>query len=682
MKVKIMNDFIKTKILFLMVISFSVEAQIQDDSLQEIIVTATRLDGSILDVARSVSIIDKDQIQLATQQLGLDEALLSVPGLYMQNRYNFSQDLRISLRGFGARSSFGIRGVKVIVDGIPETLPDGQSGVDSIDLGSAQTIEVLRGPASSIYGNSAGGVIAVNTQLDTENPFVEGRLARGNFGYQQLQFKSGGSFGQVDYLFNVSDSDIGGYRDHSYAKGNLINSKLRYSFNETDKLLVSLNITDQPYAQDPGGINIDQLLGDRRSARDRNIQFDAGEDLSQERLGLIYEKDNRWGTFILRNYYAWKNFSNKLPFTNGGSVDLDRSFSGIGFQYAFNTLFDRLDMIFGIDYDQQDDHRERYDNNDGILGPLVFDQNERVDNLGIFGQGKFALNEKISVLSGLRYDKISYGVSDYYVLNGDDSGSLDFSEISPSLGLNYKVNKGVLYALYASSFETPTTTELANPSEFGGFNQSLRPQIAKSFELGYKYSSNSLSYELAAFRIDLNDELIPYELEAFPGRQFFSNAGSSTRDGVEAAFTWRNQAGLILNGSYTWSDFVFNQFMADDGQNFNNKYLPGVPKRFGYLGATYKNEKGFSGTFEVFYSGRLYANNSNSVSISSYKLANIRLSKELRFGRRVIRPYLGLNNIFNEKYNSNIRINAWGGRYYEPAPERNIYIGIMANFIY
>ena len=186
-----------------------------EDVLDEIVVSATRRETSLRNVARSISVVDKERIQIGTQQLGLDEALAAVPGLYMQNRFNFAQDLRISLRGFGARSSFGIRGIKVLVDGIPETLPDGQAGVDSIDIGSAQSIEVLRGPASSLYGNASGGVISISSELGSEEPYVEGRVAGGEFGYRQYQLKSAGNWGDSDYLFNVSKTELDGYREHS-----------------------------------------------------------------------------------------------------------------------------------------------------------------------------------------------------------------------------------------------------------------------------------------------------------------------------------------------------------------------------------------------------------------------------------------------------------------------------------
>jgi iron complex outermembrane receptor protein len=670
------------RIIFLFCVSAPVWAQQQEtDILDEIVVSATRIESSVRDVARSISIVDKERIQNGTQQLGIDEALAGVPGLYMQNRYNFAQDLRISLRGFGARSSFGIRGIRIIVDGIPETLPDGQGGIDSIDIGSAQSIEVLRGPASSLYGNASGGVISIISELGNSPPFVEGRIAAGDFDYQQYQLKAGGEIGSADYLFNVSRTEIDGYRDHSKFEGSIVNTKLAIPLGENDKLTFALNHSDQPEAQDPGGINAAQAATDPSSARDRNILFDAGETLSQQRFGVVYERDRASGNLTLRNHYVWRDFANRLPFTDGGSVDLDRFFYGFGVQYSLGDMLpDNLNLTFGADIDRQDDDRKRYDNNEGVLGSLVFDQNERVDSTGIFVNGRFAISDAWALLAGLRYDELSYDVTDRFLADGDDSGQLDFDEVSPSFAINYSMDSGVLFASYSSSFETPTTTELANPDGSGGFNSSLVAQTADNFELGFKKSNENLYYEIAVFTIDLEDELIPYELPAFPGRTFYLNAGSSKRDGIETALSWKNGSGFQVDASYTWSDFKFESFVDDNGNDFSGNQMPGLPRQFGYLGMSYYTDGGFSGTVETIYSGDLYANNANTVDVSSYTVVNLRLGYDFQNGNWMIRPYVGLNNLFDEAYNSNIRINAFGGRYFEPAPTRNFYAGVVVNF--
>ena len=653
----------------------------ENDSLDEIVVTATRMESTVRDVARSVSVVNKERIQSATQQLGIDEALAGVPGLYIQNRYNFSGDLRVAIRGFGARSSFGIRGIRVFVDGIPETLPDGQSGVDSIDLGSAQSIEVLRGPASSLYGNASGGVIAVSSELGESEPFIEGKFAAGEFGYRQYGLKAAGQISSADYLLNISRTELDGYRDHAKFRGTQLNGRLSIPFNEQDRLLVALNLADQPEAQDPGGINAAQAALDPSSARDRNVQFDAGETVEQQRIGFVYERERSSGTLTLRNHYVWRDFANRLPFTGGGSVDLDRFFYGLGAQYSLgDALPEQVGLAFGIDFDRQDDDRQRFDNNDGTLGAQTFDQNEQVDSTGIYVQAEYRLNDAWTLQAGLRYDELSYDVSDRFLSDGDDSGTLDFDEVSPSIGLNYKMTNGVVFSSYSSGFETPTTTELANPDGSGGFNPSLKPQSADNFEIGYKGANENLYYEVSLFRIDLEDELIPFELAQFPGRDFYSNAGSSSRTGLETAVSWHNDRGFGIDASFTWSDFEFDSFIDDNGNDFSGKQLPGWPEQFGYLGFTYATDNGFSGILETVYSGDLYANNSNSVEVSSYTVANLRFNIEIEAGKWLFRTYAGINNLFDESYNNNIRINAFGSRFFEPAPGRHVYVGVVANY--
>ena len=649
--------------------------------LDEIVVTATRLQTTMQDTARSISVIDQQQIQDGMQQLSLDESLIGVPGLYMQNRYNMAQDLRVSLRGFGARSAFGIRGIKIIVDGIPETLPDGQAGVDSIDLGSARRIQVLRGPSSSLYGNASGGVILIDSQLGEEPAFIETNLAAGGLGFQKYQLKAGGTSSNFDYLVNAASQHLDGYREHSASKGTLINGRFGVQLNENDSLTFVVNSTDQPRAQDPGGISAAQVELDRRSARLANLIYDAGEALDQQRLGIVYDRERPAGSLMLRNYYVWRDFSNRLPFQNGGAVDLDRLFYGGGAQYTFgNVIPEPLQLMLGFDLDRQNDQRKRFDNLQGEIGPLTLDQKEQVDSNGLFVQSQYRFNERWELTGGLRYDKIKFDVTDRYLADGDDSGKVDFDHTSFSVGLNRDFGEGVLFATVGNSFETPTTTELANPDGSGGFNQTLEPQTAVNYEIGFKAGTETLYYEIAVFHINLEDELVPYELPGSPGRAFYSNAGKSGRTGIETAVSWTGSSGFGVDASLTWSDFKFDEFVDDNGRDFSGSRMPGVPEYFAYLGLRYQNNKGFKTTFETSYSGNLFANNANTVEVSDYLVSSLRATYDIQTARLMFRPYVGINNLFNEYYNSNIRINAFGGRYYEPAPERNVYAGIVIRY--
>lgn len=654
-------------------------AQPADDGewLDEVIVSAARLPASVGRLPRSVSVISKDDVQLARQQLGLDEALKGVPGLYLQNRYNFAQDLRVSLRGFGARSSFGIRGVKVVVDGIPQTLPDGQAGVDNIDLGSIGRIEVLRGPASVQYGNAAGGVIAIESE-SAITPFFAAQLAAGEAGYQKVQLKSAGQRGRADYLASVSHQRIEGYREQSAAENSLINARYRYAVTDSDQLTVTFNHTDQPIADDPGGVTFEQASTDRRGARDRNLSFNAGEALDQQQLGLVYRSQRDASEWSVRNYYSQREFANRLPFSNGGIVELDRFFVGVGTDYAVD-FSPGSQLLLGAQAQRQRDDRQRFDNLAGQRGDRVFDQDETVKNLAAYLQGARELGRGWGATAGLRFDQVDFDVDDRYLVDGDDSGEVDFDEMSASLGLSRALGSGIAFVNLSTSFETPTTTEFANPDGSGGFNQDLAAQEATNVELGWKGQLANHSFDIAAFQIGLDDELVPFELEAFPGRTFFANAGESTRRGLEAAYRWSGER-LGLTASYTYSDFEFDSFVDANGNNFAGRQQPGTPEHFGQLGVSYRNERGWLANLDAYYSGALFADNANAVEVDDYWVTDFRLSKALGAVRWQMRPYLGINNLFNQRYNSNIRPNAFGRRYFEPAPERNVYLGLTLRY--
>ena len=329
---------------------------------------------------------------------------------------------------------------------------------------------------------------------------------------------------------------------------------------DDDSLTFSVNNTDQPRAQDPGGISAIQVELDRKSARDANLLYDAGEALDQQRIGIVYNRNRASGSLAIRNHYVWRDFSNKLPFESGGAVDLDRFFYGVGAQYTFgNVVPEQLELMLGYDFDRQNDVRKRFNNEQGQIGPLTLDQRENVDGNGVFIQSAYTFNQRWDMTAGMRYDTIDFDVSDRYLDDGDDSGKVDFDQFSFSFGLSRDIERGALFATVGSSFETPTTTELANPGGSGGFNQSLKPQTAVNYEVGFKTGTERLYFEIAAFQIDLKKELVPYELPGSPGRTFYENAGRSTRNGLETLISWTGSSGFGVDASLTWSDFELDR---------------------------------------------------------------------------------------------------------------------------
>jgi iron complex outermembrane receptor protein len=655
--------------------------------LEEIVVTATRIPTDLVDLPFAAGIVYGEQVQRARQQLGLDEALGVQPGLFFQNRYNFAQDLRIAIRGFGARANFGIRGIRIFADDIPQTLPDGQGSVDAIDLGSVQSIEVIRGPFSAVYGSSSGGVIHLRSEDGPPRPFLSGRYNTGTYGFSEWQLKAGGQSGRLNWLVNGSSAELDGYRDHAAYRNDLFNSKFRYDFDETTSLTVLLNAVDSPLADDPGGLTAREAATNPRQAAPRNLQFNAGERLEQQTLGIAFRKAFSSGReLLLRNYYVQRDFFNRLPFDvnsngQGGSVDLDRKFAGFGAQYGWATDWAGLSgrLILGLDYDAQRDHRVRYANNEGVTGELTTDQDEDVTTRAVFVQQAVDLTERLALTVGGRFDEVEYKVSDRTGASG--SGQRTFREFSPMLGVNWAAGESLrLYGNLSTSFDPPATTELANPYGPTGFNPDIESQTATNYEIGLKgIVSGRLRYDLALFRIDVEDEIVPFELEG-SGQSFYSNAGRSTHQGLEALFIVELLPGLNASAAYTWSDFTFDEFRGAGGSVFDGNRIPGIPEHLANLALDWSHASGFFAGWDLLYAGEFYADNANSVKTGDYLVSSVRAGFRWRADRWNFEPFVGVNNLFDERYMSNIRLNAAFGRYYEPAPGRNMYGGILLTY--
>ncbi|MBN1240466.1 MAG: TonB-dependent receptor [Gammaproteobacteria bacterium] len=663
-------------------------ARPQRPVLEEIVVTATRMETPLNQVPAAISVVSKEDIQLGRQQLALDESLSRVPGLFMQNRYNYAQDLRVSIRGFGARANFGIRGVKILVDGIPETLPDGQGSVDGIDLGAVEQIEVIRGPSSSLYGNASGGVISVTSEDPPEDPFAEVRLSGGRYDFQKLQLKAGGQGDRVGYLVSLSDSDYEGFREQSRAENRQLSGRFNFDFDGDRELLAVVNVTDQPVSDDPGGLTAELASTDPTSAWPGNVLFDAGEALEQQRLGFVYSMPlgSDRHTLTARNYYVWRDFSNSLPFVNGGIVEFDRFFAGGGLSYTYDGFWlDRPNrVIVGIDYDDQDDDRMRFNNDFGSRGALTFDQNESVNSRGLFVQNELSVTEDLLLTMGVRFDRVEFDVTDRFLSDGDDSGTRSLDGTSPMLGLVYTLSPNLnLYANYSSAFETPTTTEFNDPSGGGGFNPGLDPQEAQNLEVGLRgLIADRHRYEIALFSIEVDDELIPFEVPGSPGRDYYVNAGKSSRDGVEFSLIAQPTDRLQATLSYTYSDFTYDQFIDANGQDFGGNTIPGTSENVLFGELSYRDPRGWFGALDVLFIDEQFANNANTAVNDSYTLSNVRFGYEHTAGSLLVTPFVAVNNLFDETYNANVRINAFGGRFYEPAPGRNAYAGVSLNYRY
>ncbi len=379
-------------LFWLLILNIYSESEENHIELQPIEVISTRVEKQINKVPFSISLIDKDQIQLGKQAITLDESLNKIPGVYVQNRYNFAQDQRISIRGFGSRAAFGVRGIKILYDGIPLTLPDGQSQTDSLDLSSAERIEVIRGPVSALYGNSSGGVISIFSESGLEEPFVEIKPLFGSFGLFKFNAKTGGKFKEFNYLINISRLNYDGFRDHSKTENIQLNSNFNYLIGDNSDITVVLNFIDAPTAKDPGSLTKEQINQDRNQAASGNLASNSGEQVKQLRFGLrfnSYINDNNQVEAL--TYIITRDFEQRLPF---GIISFDRVFLGGGLKYILiNKLFNHNNrLIIGTDIEYQDDERLNFSFTDDFKKDSVtLDQTEQVFNLGIYLQNEFSL---------------------------------------------------------------------------------------------------------------------------------------------------------------------------------------------------------------------------------------------------------------------------------------------------
>lgn len=653
--------------------------------LPTVTLSVPRLEGNLLEKPMAITSLQSSVIFQGQQQLSVNEYLNEVPGLFALNPSNFAQDLRVSIRGFGARAAFGIRGVKILVDGIPETTPDGQGQTDNLDLGIIDRLEIVRGPTSGLYGNAAGGVISISTQEKVDQPFLELGTTFGSYKLQQYQLKTGFKTAKSDYLFHLNDAQTEGYRAQSGMKNTTFNGQILHQFAQKSTLKVLVNYTDSPLGDDAGGINAANVLENRRQARDLNVSYHAGEAIEQLKVAAIL-KHHRINT---NAFFSSRNFSGLLPFENGGWVDFQRSYWGHSFQYNLGDQGPREAGDFshrlqlGYSLAQQDDDRQRFSNLLGKKGEMSFDQVESFANLGLFLLEDLQLPNGWSALLSLRYDWNKLKAADAFLIDGDDAGEVQMSAFNPSIGINYLIAKNThLYSQFSTSFETPALSELSNnPNGQGGFNAELLPQKAKNAELGLKgMIKGRWQYELVYFHINTKDEIVSYEIGAFPGRDFYRNAGETSRDGIETSLLYAFAKHWQLNLTYTYSDFTYKTYV-NGGDDFSGNELPGLPKHFGSASLRYIAPGGFFLKLQSRYVGDLYVNDANSVTDKGYTLLHLNLGYNLSLAKWKIMPFVGINNILDTIYNDNIRINAFGGRFYEPAATRNVFGGIRVRRI-
>jgi iron complex outermembrane receptor protein len=615
-----------------------------------------------------------------------------VPGLLIQNRQNYAQDLQIAVRGFGSRATFGIRGVRLYIDGIPATMPDGQGQSSNIDIASIDRVEILRGPFSALYGNSSGGVIQVFTEDGGGAPTLTPGLVFGNDGLRRYGVKAAGG-GTVEYVLSGSRFTTDGYRDHSAASRNLVNGKLGIPFGGGTKLTLVFNGVDLK-AQDPLGLTRDQFRADPRSAVVAARQFDTRKTVRQSQGGLVYEwRIDGVNELRLMAYYGQREtlqFQSIPPAVQanprhaGGVISLTRDYGGIDARWTARLRLagGPLSVTGGLARDDLREERQGYENfvgaggarRLGVQGALRRDESNRVWNIDPYAQVSWQFAQRWRVDAGARRSAVRFSSRDRYIagINGDDSGAARYRKILPVAALRYQAKPGLgLYATAGRGFETPTLNEISYRSDgLPGLNFSLAPALSTNIEAGAKAQ---LGQGLPLFRTRTADEIV--SAGSVDGRATFRNAGHTRRHGLELGWNGEPAPGWQTAAAYTWLDAIYR----GDGPGIAaGNRIPGIARQMAFAALTWNPPQGWRAGVEARYLGRMHVNDSNTEAAPGYFIAAAHAGYLLRRDRSTLQTYLRIDNLFGRRYAGSTIINESNGRYYEPAPGRNWSAGVSA----
>ncbi len=662
--------------------------------LEPSVISGSRSAAQSFDLPFSVDSIDREQISDGQLGINASEVLTRVPGLVVQNRQNYAQDLQISSRGFGARSAFGVRGLKLITDGIPASTPDGQGQAATFNLDTAERIEVLRGPASTLYGSNAGGVIQVFSRDGVGRPRIGAETLIGSDGLSRKHLTAEGEADGVGFVLDASRMDTDGYRDHSSARRDQAFAKLNFKPDEDSKLALIYSSLEQNGTQDPLGQAWEAYKADPRSVAINALNFNTRKSIDHQQLGANYERYFGSATLQTTVYAGKRSVIQYLSIPqapqqnnaghSGGVVDFDREFHGgsIRWLQPIEGVSGDLRLVFGLDYDQSRDDRRGYENFSGtqigVKGNLRRDEVDTVTSLDPYAQATWAIGNW-TLQGGLRYSTVEVDVDDKYIVgaNGDDSGTKRYEKATPSVSLGYAFTPDLNgYVSVGKGFETPSQAELAYSQGNAGFNYGLEPSESTQYEIGLKARiAGDTRINAAIFQINTDDEIVV--LANQDGRTSYQNAGKTLRRGfelgVESQFTEQWSAALAytyLAATYD-SRFVAGNNIIDKGND-----LPGVPRTTLFGELAWKPVDGISTALEGLYRSKVYVEDINiEKAAPSYAVFNWRTRFEQHFGPWKTHQTLRLDNLADRQYVGSVIVGDGNGRFYEAAPGRSWYAG-------
>lgn len=677
------------------------------ETLEPLVISATRTQMSVFDAPASISVVDGDSVRGGRLGVNISESVGGIAGLVARDRQNYAQDEQVEIRGFGARASFGLRGLRVYVDGIPSTLPDGQGWVSNIDLDSADRIEILRGPYSALYGNSSGGVIQVFTQPGSGAPTFAPSFAAGSNGQVRESTKLTGSNGAVGYDLDLTHFQTDGYRYHSAANRNFANARFDADPDELSHLTVVLNSVASPTAQDPMGLTRAEYASNPRMVDPAAIEYNTRKTFDQTQAGVVYDRKlDADDTIEMRiyggdrnatQYQAISRAAQASPTSPGGVIVLGRAYDGMDAHGTrhWDPGAGPLTLTAGISYDALDEARTGYTNyvgtTLGVAGQLRRNQANTVRDFDQYLQALWQFAPAWTATAGVRHSRVQFGSDDMptATVHTGASSSAPFAATLPVIGLEFApVPTARLYANIGRGFETPTLNELAyRPSGLPGLNFDLHSDSSVDFELGVKTRLASLGQlDAAVFLIDTHNEIVTQTNSG--GHAVYQNAGDTQRNGFE--LHWQDTLGrdgraqlayTFLNASYRdpyWTCLT-TPCPAPNKLVMAGNQIPAIARSTVYAEIAHRPPVGWQAGIEARAASRMYADDINSTAAPGYAIASVRGGYRVAQGAWSLTAFARVDNLLARKYIGSVIVDETSERFFEPAPGRTALAGASAS---
>jgi len=679
-------------------------------ALSPVVVTGERSGGGVWRGAASIDVVDGDALRDGQAQINLSEGLAGVPGLVIRNRQNYAQDLQISVRGYGARATFGVRGVRLFVDGIPASAPDGSGQVANFPLGGADRIEVVRGPMAALYGASSGGALLLYTEEGQHPAQWRTGMVAGSDGLWRLSTQATGKTGVPkepgwSYALDVSRFATDGARPQSAADRTNANLKLSRP-HEGGRTVLVFN-QHNSFALDPQGLTRAEFDANPSKTNDEALKFNTRKTVSQTQLGLAFEQALGGGHKLelmgyggqrqVVQFQSISKIAQGFAGSSGGVIDLDRDYWGWNARWRHEGDWQggRLSLSAGLASDHQSDQRKGFENFkdgvDGVLGDPKRNEVNRASTLDPYLQAEWR-SKDLTLMGGVRQTRTEYESSDRYVVagNGDDSGRKTFQATLPVVGVRWQWTPSVqAFASLGKGYEIPTLNEVAYRSGGGsGFNTQLNAARSTSAEMGLRGRAERFGWNATAFDIRTDDEIVVQNNSG--GRATFRNAGRTQRQGLELSGNWR-QGPVSLVSALTWMEAEYrDSFKTCDSTGCtttNNRQanvpagnrIPGLPMQQVFVQAAW--DTGWAGSrvvFETRHVGRVMVNDRNSDSAVGHTLFNLGVHFKQDRGDWTLREFIRVDNLTDRRHVGSVIVNDGNSRFFEPGLGRKLLVGLEA----